>query len=84
MAHPGGCTSSVGSLLGGLGVSGHFSDLSLVLQVGHVVFVEVRLGDDGFLIKQAFCECMVFTLNSLRFTLSYAQVQATRLIDARL
>ena len=75
MAHPGGCTSSVGSLLGGLGVSGHFSDLSLVLQVGHVVFVEVRLGDDGFLIKQAFCECMVLTLNSLVFVFPNADIK---------
>lgn len=70
------CASCVGSLLlaAGLRVRWHLLNLSPVLQMGHVVLVEVRLGDDGFLIKQSLRKGVVLSFNSLGFALAYAQI----------
>lgn len=85
MAHTsGGSASGVGPRLACLRTTWHLRDLSLVFEVSVVVFVEVRLCDDGLLIKQAFCKSVIFTLNSLSFLLANSQIQTCWLIDAGL
>jgi len=75
MAHSSaGCTACVSSLLSGTLAAGHLLNLSLVLEVSVVIFVKVRLGDDGFLVKETFCKCMILTFDPLSLSLAHAQI----------
>ena len=77
------CAPCVGTLLlAGLRVGRHLLNLSLVLQMGHVVLIEVGLGNDRFLIKQALSKCVILSLNTFGFTLTHAQVQTSGLVYA--
>ena len=60
----------------------HLLDLALVLQMLAVVFLELLLFDDGFLVKETFRKGVVLTLNSLRFSLPDHEIQTCRLVQS--
>lgn len=63
---------------------GHLLNLALVLEMVHVVFVEVFLCHDGLLIEESFGKCVVLALDPLSLTLAHPEIQTCGLVDARL